>query len=289
MTFQKIMISLVALCVTHLAVAKSPVWKVTDGEHELFIGGTIHLLSADDYPLPDAFDVAFSRSSELVFETDVDSASSVSAQLKFMPSLMYQDGRTIESVLSPETYADLTTFLAERKLPLTMFERFKPAGLNLTLLVLELQRLGINAQSGVETHFSAKAKKDEKRVAWFESLDEQIEFIDRMNTLDPNLLIGSTLRDIGTLEEVWPTLLSAWKAGNMQQLASLGLTQMIQEAPELYQFILVDRNKNWMPEIKELLETPDIEFILVGALHLAGKDSVLRQLEEEGYEVEQLD
>lgn len=289
MTFQKIMISLVALCVTHLAVAKSPVWKVTDGEHELFIGGTIHLLSADDYPLPDAFDVAFSRSSELVFETDVDSASSVSAQLKFMPALMYQDGRTIESVLSPETYADLTTFLAERKLPLTMFERFKPAGLNLTLLVLELQRLGINAQSGVETHFSAKAKKDEKRVAWFESLDEQIEFIDRMNTLDPNLLIGSTLRDIGTLEEVWPTLLSAWKAGDMQQLASLGLTQMIQEAPELYQFILVDRNKNWMPEIKELLETPDIEFILVGALHLAGKDSVLRQLEEEGYEVEQLD
>ena len=292
MIIKRLVTCITAVCVLALTGpthAKSPVWQISDGERSLYIGGTIHLLSADDYPLPAAFSIAFERSSELVFETDVESANSIATQLKFMPALMYQDGRTIESALKPETYKELSAFLSERKLPLAMFERFKPAGINLTLLGLELQRLGINAESGVESHFNKKAKSNEKRVAWLESLDEQIKFIDRMNSLDADLLVGSTIRDIGKLKDEWPKLLSAWRTGDMAKLAELGITQMLDEAPELYQFILADRNKNWIPEIKELMATPDIEFVLVGALHLAGKDSVLLQLEKEGYTVEQLD
>ncbi len=288
MTLKRISTGLISFFLVNCAFAKSPVWKVSDGERELFIGGTIHLLSAGDYPLPDAFEQAFSQSSKLIFETDIDGANSIGAQTKFMPALMYQDGQTVESVLEPQVYRDLTAFLTKRNLPLAMFERFKPAGFNLTLLVLELQRLGINAQSGVDIYFSNRAKKSEKSVAWLESLDEQIKFIDRMNALDPNLIIASTLRDIGQLEHQWPKLLSAWKTGDMQSLENLGLTQMIKEAPELYQFMLVDRNKQWVPAIKRWLGTPEVEFILVGVLHLAGKDSVLSEIEKAGYKVEQL-
>ena len=41
------------------AFADSPVWRVTKGDHVLFIGGTVHLLTQADYPLPDAFEQAY--------------------------------------------------------------------------------------------------------------------------------------------------------------------------------------------------------------------------------------
>ena len=41
-------------------------------------------------------------------------------------------------------------------------------------------------------------------------------------------------------------------------------------------------------QIEKMLTTPDIEFILVGALHLAGPDSVLKMLTDKRYKVEKL-
>ena len=43
-----------------------------------------------------------------------------------------------------------------------------------------------------------------------------------------------------------------------------------------------------MPHIQDMLKTANVEFILVGAMHLAGEDSVLKQLKAQGYSVEKL-
>lgn len=282
------------LCLTALFIcapiqAKSPVWKVTKDGKLLFIGGTIHLLSQDDYPLPSAFDLAFNLAEDVIFETDIEGAQSLATQAKFLPILMYQNGKTIKDELKPETYAALIAALEDRKLPIPMFERFTPAGLSMTLVVLELQRLGINTENGVESHFNSRSKEFKKEVKWLESIDEQVAFINRINDLDADLVTLSTLRDIKKLENEWPKLLGAWREGDMQKLESLSINDMLEESPELYQFLLADRNKNWIPEIKEMLESPEVEFILVGAMHLAGKDSVLKMLSNEGYKIEQLD
>ena len=36
------------------------------------------------------------------------------------------------------------------------------------------------------------------------------------------------------------------------------------------------------------MDTPDVEFVLVGTLHLAGKDGLLSLLEKEGFVVDKL-
>ncbi len=271
------------------AVAKSPVWRVTKGENFLFIGGTIHLLSENDYPLPKAFDTAFALSEELIFETDVDSTNSIATQMKFMPVMTFQDGRTLKSVLKPGTHKALQTFIRDRDLPAAMFEKFTPAGVNLTLLVLELQKLGISGTSGVEAHLNTRAKENNKSVAWLESIEEQISFLKRMNQLDADLLIMSTIADTDKLASEWPKLLTAWRTGDLEKLENLAITKMLKESPELYEFILAERNRDWLPEITNMLDTPEVEFVLVGALHLAGKDSVLKMLKEDGYAIDQLD
>jgi uncharacterized protein YbaP (TraB family) len=38
----------------------------------IFIVGTLHLLTPADFPLPDAFDIAYQQSDEVIFEASMD-------------------------------------------------------------------------------------------------------------------------------------------------------------------------------------------------------------------------
>ena len=43
-----------------------------------------------------------------------------------------------------------------------------------------------------------------------------------------------------------------------------------------------------MPAVEGYFNTKEVEFVLVGAMHLVGKEGVLSQLEAKGYKVKQL-
>jgi uncharacterized protein YbaP (TraB family) len=52
--------------------AETSVWKISNENNVLYIGGTVHILRASDYPLPEAFNTAFEKSEIMVFETFSD-------------------------------------------------------------------------------------------------------------------------------------------------------------------------------------------------------------------------
>ena len=54
----------------------------------------------------------------------------------------------------------------------------------------------------------------------------------------------------------------------------------------MYDELIVKRNNAWMPKIEAMLKTKQVEFILVGALHLAGEDGVLAKLASQGYSIQ---
>ena len=74
----------------------------------------------------------------------------------------------------------------------------------------------------------------------------------------------------------------------MAKLAGLSIQDFKTDYPDVYESLLVVRNNNWMPQIERLFSTPETEFVLVGALHLAGPDSVLKKLKDKGYSVTKL-
>lgn len=59
---------LILLCLLNplCTFAETSLWRVSKGESELFIGGTIHLLGASDYPLPKEFEAAYKKADMLV-------------------------------------------------------------------------------------------------------------------------------------------------------------------------------------------------------------------------------
>lgn len=271
------------------ANAKAPVWKVSKGENHLYLGGTIHVLSRADYPLPQAFDKVFSQAEEVVFETDVAAISSPEVQTKLLAAMQFQDGRTLEDVLQKDTWKKLEAFLSARSLQIDQFAAFTPAGVSMTLLVIELQRLGLMDAPGVDSYFAQRANFEGKDIAYLESIDEQIGFIKDMNNEDGDQTILSTIRDVDELSGAWDKILSAWRSGDMQALHEIGNVPMQKEFPDMYQFLLVERNQKWLSKISAMMIDPDVEFILVGSLHMAGEDGLIHELQQSGYTIEQLD
>ena len=62
----------------------------------------------------------------------------------------------------------------------------------------------------------------------------------------------------------------------------------MRDYPELYQALVVNRNKDWLPYIERALQEKKPVFIVVGALHLVGKKGLVSLLKEKGYLVKQL-
>lgn len=81
-------------------------------------------------------------------------------------------------------------------------------------------------------------------------------------------------------------MVKAWQEGNVQDLETL--LEGMQEYPELNQVFVINRNEDWLPYIEQALQEKEPVFIVVGALHLLGKEGLVAALKEKGYEVQQL-
>ncbi len=284
-----ILSALIGLLCVLPSYAKSPVWKVSKGDDYIYLGGTIHLLSEKDYPLPNAFQVAYAKTDTVVLETDIQGLEAPELQQKLLNAISYQDHRALSNVLDREVYSQLDELLKERNLPIAVFDKFTPAGAIMTLTQFELGRLSLIGGEGVDLHFSKRASKDDKESFYLETIDEQLSFIQSMNQLDPNTVIKSGIEEINSIKEVWQGLLSAWRGGDLTKLEELGIEDMQKQFPNLYQTMLANRNRQWLDDIDLLMQNQEKEFILVGALHMAGKDGLISQLKRKGFKLEQLD
>jgi uncharacterized protein len=278
-------IFLLGLLLPCLACAETSLWRVSKGKNQLYIGGTVHLLSKSDYPLPDEFEQAFREIDLLVLEADLDALSKPKAQAQLAQSLMYTDGTSLKSKIKNKTYNALTRYCKAAGLSMAVMQKMKPSMVVLTLTMAELKRLGL-ADAGVDQFFLEKAKKSDKKITGLESAETQINALKNMANGRENELILSTIKELKQTPEFMDDMKKAWRTGNLIDLEKIGIKTMRAEFPELNKNLLTSRNNAWLPKIKAMLATPEKELILVGALHLAGEQGVFAQLTKQGYVVE---
>jgi uncharacterized protein YbaP (TraB family) len=267
--------------------AETAVWIVEKNGNKLFIGGTIHMLIASDYPLPGAYEKAYTRSAKIVLETDMQKLQSAEFQTTMMRELSYTDGVNLRQVVNRQTYLALEQFFTQRGIPMVNIIGFKPGMVATMMTMVELQRLGLLG-AGVDAYYNAKAIKDEKVLGQLESVETQLNFIANMGVGQEDELLAYSLEDIVKLPNLLQTMKDAWRQGDMKSLETIGITPFKAEFPAIYQALLVDRNNAWMPKIEAMLKTSEVEFVLVGALHLAGADGLLSQLISRDYSVRKM-
>lgn len=276
------------LCVflANTVQADAPVWKVSKGNFHIYIGGTIHVLDEQDYPLPAEFEQAYELAEKLVFEVDIAQVNTLEFQQKLLQKALYRDGSTLASHLQPATFNQLQEFMIQRGIPLENMLSFKVGMLLTILTVNELQRNGIQG-IGVDQYFNLKAREDKKPIAALETIEQQIDFLTSLGEGEEDQIVLQTIEELENFGEDFSTLKSAWRSGDMPALIEVGLQDFL-AFPRAYESMLVNRNRAWIPGIEAMLEDEQVEYVLLGVLHLVGNDSVLAMLKARGYHVEKL-
>jgi uncharacterized protein YbaP (TraB family) len=267
--------------------ASTSVWKVSRGESVLYLGGTCHLLRPQDFPLPTEFETAFTASSKIVFETDVARLTSPEMQQIVASRGMFTDGTTLDKVISPSAWKALSAYCQKAGFPVEQIGKMKPWLSTIMLTAIELQKLGM-ATEGVDVYYFKKASAEKKSLGQLESFEQQIEFITQIGAGYESELIEKSLEDLHELPKLIDDTLAAWKIGDMSALDRLMIEQVRTKYPVIFQTFFVERNNSWQPKIEAFLETPEVEFVLVGAGHLPGPEGLLALLSARGFNVEQL-
>lgn len=285
--------AIVAAIVTAYALAplqaqnRDFIWKASRGQSVVYLVGSVHLLSKDYYPLSPALDKAFKETDLLVEELHLGQMAQVESQMTILMRGMLPSGQTLDKVVTPTTFALVSERVKSLGLPIEPLSRFKPWALALTLLGLEWQAAGFDADLGLDKHFYDQAVAAGKEVQGLETIEFQISRFDEMSMEEQDRMLASTLRELETEKASVTTLANAWKAGDAPTVEKIVLQELRQE-PRMYQRLLVERNKDWMPKIEALFSRKGRAFVVVGAAHLVGPDGLLAQLKAKGYAIEQL-
>jgi uncharacterized protein YbaP (TraB family) len=282
----------VLLCVAlvaghaHAAAARDFLWKVSGATGSVYLVGSVHLLTQDFYPLSPALETAFGESDLLVEEADLAELLSPAAQMQMLARGMLPANTTLDTVVSPSTFALVVARAKELGLPVEPLKRFKPWSLGLMLASLQWQKAGFDGELGLDRHFYDQARANGKRVQGLETAEFQISRLDGLAGDQQERLLAETLKDLDTELANLTMLVEAWKAGDVAKVERIVLADVKQE-PLIYQRLLVDRNRNWLPEIEKLVERPRPAFVVVGAAHLVGPDGLVSLLSAKGYRVKQ--
>ncbi len=270
-----------------LAADANFLWKVTRGGGAFYLAGSVHLLTQAHYPLDSAFDAAFADADLLVEEVDYREMMAPEAQMRMLTRGMFPAGGSLKAAISPETYALVTERVAALGLPPAMMERFKPWFLALTLAGMEWQQAGFDQRLGLDRHFYDRAIAAGMAVQPLETIDYQISRFDDMTSAEQERLLASTLRELDSQKSSVSEIAQAWRTGDIETIERLVLQDLKRE-PRIYERLLVERNRNWLPVLEALALRNGRALVVVGAAHLVGPDGLLALLRARGYSVEQM-
>ena len=259
---------------------KTFMWKVKNGEATVYLLGSIHALKGDAYPLPPAIEEAFDESEVAVFEIDLDDMTK--AAIKMMSAGSFEQGRTLEEAVGPETWSEFETHVAGLGFNASLYQGMKPWMAALTVAAFELTKHGYLAATGLDTYFSQRADETGKKCLALESVEFQVGLFADLSPQDSLAFLRYTLEDLDAMIPEMERLYGDWRVGNVEAVEE-ALLEGFEEFPDLSKKMVSDRNHAWMPQIEELLSGDREAIVVVGSAHLVGEEGVVNLLREKGY------
>ncbi|MGD8510265.1 MAG: TraB/GumN family protein [Gammaproteobacteria bacterium] len=260
------------------------IWEMRGPSANIMLLGSVHLLRESDYPLPDNIARAMERAECLVFELDMDDLDPVMSQTLFQNLGRVPDGTSLPEILGADNYAVASGKSRELGIELDLLSEFKPWFAALTIMNLQLMRLGFVPQLGLDQQLAAAAVSAGKEVTGLETLEFQIELFDGMPDPVQVQLLMQTLHEADLLENQMGLLVGAWRDGKTDVLAR-ELGRNFSEYPELYRSLVTERNASWANQLIEMGNGDRECLVVVGALHLVGKGSLIDLLRDKGAQV----
>ncbi len=278
-------------------------WRVTDGQHALYLLGTIHVgdersedaLAAvrDVFDGCDALAVEFDT---VAFENDL--AASVAAVQQFL----YTDGTTVRDHLPEELYEKSLEIIKSGGEYSKLIEKYNLAIWSQFLEQAAIVPSGLTPEYGMDGLLLDRAYDRGMKILEVESAEFQYGLINSFSEELYVLMIEDTVDSIDGYCDDLVTMYEAWLGGDAETLEEyvIGTGEDGEDEEDLteeqigmledYDFKMLDeRNLGMADKAESYLKSGDTVFFAVGAAHMLGDGGLVKLLTDRGYEVTRMD
>ena len=261
-------------------------WAVRGDHNTVYLLGSVHALKAADSDLPTEALRAYVSAKALVMEINLNQISANRLLGSILDLETLPAGQTLEGALGPDVYRKFGARAKAVGLDPGFTSHFQPWFAATMLDQLVLAQLGFDPDAGVDRQLAKRAQTDHKDIIGLETIEEQIEILAQLSPEEQRHYVLHSLAEVDDISSRLDEIVSAWRTGDTKVLERL-LGGALKEFPDLYTKLTTDRNRKWLPTITRLLTDDHDYLVVVGALHLVGRDGIVKLLQRRGDEVAQ--
>lgn len=295
--------------------AKGIFYRVSNGKQDVYVLGSIHLGSENAYPIMKEIRERFKGTDNIAVEVNILEESELTEYI--LSKAVYPEGQSLADEISPELYGEIAQLLEEHKvISIEDIEGYRPWYINMVLPMLiglenledsglgedidydnmtveekeELENLPYQYTPGIDKYFLEKAVQNGVDIVELEGASYQIDMLSGMSKGTQEQLLKTTVSQLveGVEDQVTlDTMIDFWRAGDYDSFEDIIVGSMESMPDEYNQALWHIRNDEMASKIEEYFaESDETYFVVVGAGHLVGETSIIKELESRGYETE---
>ena len=141
----------------------------------------------------------------------------------------------------------------------------------------------------MDRHFLQQAATG-KEIVELESLRQQLEMLSGMTEEEGLFFLTQTLRDIEKGDDYPNAMFAAWRRGDVawfEDKLKEGLDEQV-ASQKFYASMFTNRNLAMAGRLESLVKDGRTYFVVVGAGHLVGDNSILNLLGAKGFQVNRM-
>ena len=224
--------------------------------------GSMHILPKENSGLPTWAMEAFDWAEDVAFESDPTTIA---------PYVRTSNPTHLSDNLTPATWNTLSTLWSQAGAH-GVLEAMRPWAVLLTSSVFAQSHV-----PGIEPQFIEWAKQRSKPVHFLETAESLVNNFDSAPLNEICQALESLANDLAAPQRLLNAMYAAWMDADIKSLYSIADQSPAFNLPGIRHAVLLARNREWLPRVEHLLQSPRRTLIAVGALHLHGPGNVFEQ------------
>ena len=283
-----LIVALVTSCLwaDDLSSQQGLLWQISKpGSTPSYLFGTIHSEDTRVNRLPAIVNSFFEQANSASFELLMD----IPTMLKSASAMFFTGEQSLEQLINKDLYNQIVKLLSQHSIPANVAKKLKPWAV-IALLSTPPSKTG----EFLDLLLYRKAQQLKIPTYGLEKVEEQLQVFEDLSLEDQVILLQETLTQLEQMPSIFAKLHELYLQRNLTALMQFSIEYMQPSysrheklIKDFYKKLVDDRNLKMVKRMQKRLQEGNA-FIAVGALHLPGKQGIIRLLQNQGYQVSAL-
>ena len=258
-------------------------WQISKpGNTPSYLFGTIHSEDTRVNQLPTLVNSFFEQADSASFELLMD----IPTLLKSASAMFFTGEQSLEQLLDEDLYNQVINALNQQGMPADVAKRLKPWA-----VIAMLNAPPTKTGEFLDLLLYRKAQQLKIPTYGLEKVEEQLHVFDSLSLEEQVILLRETLAQFEQMPKIFDKLHELYLQRNLTALMQFSTEYMQLNhssyeklVKNFYKKLVDDRNVKMVKRMQKRLQEGNA-FIAVGALHLPGKNGIIKLLQAQGYQV----